>query len=144
MGGARRGRKKAEGCQNRERRSPHCVGKATCVSHCLMNKICQTNRVGLCAVRQRRHAAAKIAQRQTEEFEPGRNLGRGDQREETGEAESTEDERRPRGKHEETKDEGEEEEVVDDEKEEEKKEREDRRDGRRKQMSRKNRGKRRR
>lgn len=101
-----------------ERGDPHCVGKATCVSHCLMNKICQTNRVGLCAAR-RRHTAAKIAQSQTEEFEQGRNLGRKDHREETGEAESTEDERRPRGKHEDSKDEKEEREAeVDDEKEE--------------------------
>lgn len=69
MGGAGRGRKKAGRCQNRER-DPHCAGKATCVSYCLMNKICRTNRVGLCAAR-RRHTAAKIAQSQTVEFEEG-------------------------------------------------------------------------
>lgn len=80
VGGAGRGRKKAGRCQNRER-DPHCAGKATCVSYCLMNKICRTNRVGLCAAR-RRHTAAKIAQSQTGVW--GRNLGRTDEREETG------------------------------------------------------------
>lgn len=63
-----------------ERREPHCVGKATCVSYCLMNNICQTNRVGLCAARWK-HTAAEIAQSQTVEFEQARNLGRRDDRE---------------------------------------------------------------
>lgn len=54
-------------CQNRER-DPYCVGIATCVSYCLMNKICRTNRVWHCAVRQGNTAAVKIAQSQTVEF----------------------------------------------------------------------------
>lgn len=126
-----------------ERGDPHCVGKATCVSYCLMNKRCQTNRIRLCAARWR-HAAAKIAQSQTVEFEQGRNLGRTDEREETGEVESTEDERRPRGKHEECKDEEEEKdaEVNDEWEEEQREEREDRGAWRRRRM-RRNRGKRR-
>lgn len=45
--------------------------RCTCVSYCLMNKICRTNsstEYWHCAVRQERAAAAKIAQRQTTEF----------------------------------------------------------------------------